>query len=73
MSTTGPHTKKSGSTAAKKTSRIAKKASTMPFKGTIVVSGKSSDDITKTFRFSVLYATKQLKERNKAYNFFSID
>jgi hypothetical protein len=56
-----------------KSSRIVKKTAAMPLKGNFVIKGASLTRKTKTFRFSILSASQQLKERNKAYHFFSID
>lgn len=65
--------KKGSNAAPNKSCRIIKKAAAMPLKGTLVVKGTSADNRIKTFRFSVLTAAQQLKERNSAYHFFSID
>lgn len=58
-----------------KSSRIMKTAASgnLPLGGTVTIKGKASDNTTKTFRFSVVSPAQQMKERNRAYRFFSID
>jgi hypothetical protein len=73
MPTKARYHAKRRNTVAKKKSRIVKKASAMPSQGTFVVKGTSPDKKTKTFRFSVLSPAQQVRERNRAYQFFSID
>jgi hypothetical protein len=61
--------------APSKRSRIAKKAgsSALPIGRNLTVKGKTATEGYKSFSFSVLSSSQQMKERNKAYRFFSID
>ena len=58
--------------AARKSIRIAKATST-PLKGTYVVRGTIASNTTKTLQFAVVSPAQQMRERNSAYHFFSLD
>jgi len=58
---------------ARKTSRLLKASQTFGLGSVITIKGKTPSQTEKSFHFKVLTAAQQMKERNKAYKFFSID
>lgn len=58
-----------------KSSRIAKMASAADLSncGAVVIKGYINHDTPKEFYFNIVSPTQQMRERNKAYSFFSID
>ncbi len=66
------HIKGVKKTAAKKAFRIVRHTNSLPTSGHIVIKGATSTHTVKAFNFTIVSAAQQMKERNKAYQFFSI-
>jgi hypothetical protein len=66
--------KTSNTTTRNKSARMVKKVTTsaLPVGKNITVRGKTPSNSYKSFSFHVLSASQQMKERNKAYSFFSL-
>lgn len=57
---------------ASKNMRVARRT-TIPINGTIIIKGDTPSKKVKPFRFTIVSSTQQMKERNSAYQFFSLD
>lgn len=67
--------KRSSKRTPSKSSRIVKntRSSALPVGRNFAISGRTATDGYKTFSFAVLSTSQQMRERNEAYRFFSID
>ena len=66
------HTKASKGDVPRKSLRILKTSHQLPHLKTFIVRGDTRIGV-KLFRFQIVTASQQMKERNNAYQFFSID